>query len=66
MLRPGMLIEFRITVHGLLIRWGPEIAEWDSPHQFVDVQLRGPYTLWHQTHTFEGRGRSTVCLDQIR
>ena len=66
MLRPGTLIDYRITVRGLPIRWRTEIAEWDPPHQFVDVQLRGPYTLWHHTHTFEERDGGTVCLDRVR
>ena len=29
-------------------------------------QLRGPYTLWHHTHTFEERDGGTLCLDHVR
>jgi ligand-binding SRPBCC domain-containing protein len=47
-MRPGTLIDYRITVYGLPIRWRREIAQWHPPHQLVDVQLHGPYTLWHQ------------------
>ena len=65
-LRPGALIDSRITVHGLPIRWRTEITEWDPPHRFVDVQLSGPYTLWHHTHTFEERDGGTVCADRVR
>ena len=36
------------------------------PHYFVDVQLHGPYTLWHHTHTFEERDGGTLCLDEVR
>lgn len=65
-MRAGTLIDYRITVHGLPIRWRTEIAEWDPPHRFVDVQLRGPYTLWHHTHTFEELDGSTICGDVVR
>lgn len=65
-LRPGVLIDYRITVHGFPIRWRTEIIEWDPPNQFVDVQLTGPYTLWHHTHIFRERDRGTTCCDRVR
>lgn len=65
-LRPGTLIDYRITFHGLPIRWRTEIAEWDPPHRFVDVQLSGPYTLWYHTHTFEEQDGGTLCRDRVR
>jgi len=73
MLTPGLiemradtLIDYRIRVHGIPIRWQTEITEWQPPHHFVDTQLRGPYTLWHHTHTFEERDGGTLCLDHVR
>lgn len=65
-MRAGTLIDYRIRVHGLPIRWRTEIVEWNPPHRFVDVQLSGPYKLWHHTHTFEDRGDSTLCRDEVR
>jgi ligand-binding SRPBCC domain-containing protein len=65
-MRAGTLIDYRIRVHGIPIRWRTEIAVWQPPSRFVDVQLRGPYTLWHHTHTFETRDGGTLCADQVR
>lgn len=65
-MRAGTLIDYRIRVHGLPIRWRTQIAEWQPPHHFVDVQLRGPYRLWRHTHTFEPRDGGTLCTDSVR
>ena len=65
-MRPGALIDYRIKVHGIPISWRTEIIVWDPPHQFVDVQLSGPYTLWHHTHTFTERDGGTLCRDAVR
>ena len=64
-MQAGTLIDYRIRVHGLPIRWRTEITEWTPPYRFVDIQLRGPYTLWHHTHTFEEKGGGTLCSDNV-
>ncbi|PTY06762.1 CDP-paratose 2-epimerase [Verrucomicrobia bacterium LW23] len=65
-MKAGTLIDYRIRIHGIPIRWRTEIAEWDPPHRFIDVQLWGPYRLWHHTHTFEADGTGTRCKDYVR
>jgi ligand-binding SRPBCC domain-containing protein len=65
-MRPGALIDYRIRIHGLPIPWRTEIKEWNPPHRFVDVQLWGPYTLWHHTHTFTEEEKGTLCRDDVR
>lgn len=65
-MQPGTLIDYRIRVHGFPIRWRTEITEWEPPHRFVDIQLRGPYSLWNHTHTFEERSGGTLCSDYVR
>ncbi len=65
-MRPGALIDYRIRIHGVPVRWRTEISEWHPPYQFVDEQLRGPYKLWHHTHTFEERDGGTLCADRVR
>ena len=54
-MREGALIEYRLRLHALPISWLTRIEEWetDPTHpRFVDVQLSGPYRLWHHTHEF--------------
>lgn len=65
-LKPGALIDYRIRVHRIPLRWRTEITEWEPPHRFVDTQLRGPYRLWHHTHTFREQDGGTLCLDDVR
>ena len=63
---PGTLIDYQIRLRGISIRWRTEIVEWNPPISFADVQLRGPYSLWHHTHTFEERDGGTLCGDLVR
>lgn len=66
-MRPGTLIEYRLRLHGVPVRWRTEIREWQPPHRFVDVQLKGPYRVWHHTHTFSPDGEGgTVMRDTVR
>jgi ligand-binding SRPBCC domain-containing protein len=63
----GTLIEYRLRLHGLPLRWLTSIQAWDPPHRFVDVQLRGPYALWHHTHELEPDGAGgTRMRDTVR
>ncbi|PTL54915.1 SRPBCC family protein [Paraconexibacter algicola] len=66
----GTLIEYRLRIHGLPIRWQTLIQRWDADARtpsFVDTQLRGPYALWHHTHTFEPVGDDrTEMTDTVR
>jgi ligand-binding SRPBCC domain-containing protein len=49
------------------VQWLTSIQEWQPPHRFVDVQVRGPYSLWHHTHTFEADGAAgTLMCDRVR
>ena len=56
-MRAGALIEYRLKLHGVPIRWLTRIEEWVPGERFVDAQLHGPYRLWHHTHEFEPRRR---------
>ncbi len=62
----GTLIEYRLRLHGIPVRWLTRIEEWDPPHRFVDRQVSGPYALWRHSHEFEADGDATVIRDRVR
>ena len=62
----GTMIRYRLRVHGVPVNWLTEITEWEPPHRFVDTQVKGPYALWHHTHTFEPDGDGTLMRDVVR
>lgn len=64
-MRVGTLIDYRITLRALPIRWRTRIAEWDPPHSFTDEQIRGPYLWWRHRHTFEPDGDATLMTDRV-
>jgi ligand-binding SRPBCC domain-containing protein len=64
---PGALIRYRLRVRRMPVGWLTVIREWDPPLRFVDEQLRGPYALWHHTHTFEALDDGgTLMRDVVR
>ncbi|HEX8924874.1 MAG TPA: SRPBCC family protein [Terriglobales bacterium] len=62
----GALIYYRLAWHGIPMRWTTRIEEWRPPYRFVDLQLRGPYRLWHHTHSFESKDGGTLMRDSLR
>jgi len=65
-LKAGALIDYRLRVHGLPLRWRTRINVWQPPHRFVDEQLRGPYRQWLHEHTLEARDGGTLTRDHVR
>jgi len=63
---PGTLIDYRLRLFGLPLRWRTRIEALDRGRSFVDVQLRGPYALWEHTHTFEDVAGGTLVGDRVR
>jgi ligand-binding SRPBCC domain-containing protein len=63
---PGALIEYRLRLHGVPLRWLTRIDVWEPPHRFVDRQLRGPYSRWVHEHTFAADGSdATLMRDRV-
>ena len=65
-MREGLLINYRLKVHGLPMRWQSEITAWEPPVKFVDVQTKGPYRVWHHTHRFKAIApKQTKAIDEV-
>src|SRR4051812_22564537 len=64
----GTFLQYALRVHGVPVRWDTLIQEWDPPRRFVDVQVRGPYWVWHHTHELRAvdDGRGTLMRDTVR
>lgn len=66
-MRKGTLIEYRLRMHRIPVRWRTEITAWEPGRRFVDEQIAGPFATWHHSHTFEPHGDgATLMRDQVR
>ena len=64
-MRVGTLIDYRIKIRRIPVRWRTEISAWEPPYRFVDEQLRGPYHTWHHEHTFTAVDGGTEIRDVV-
>jgi ligand-binding SRPBCC domain-containing protein len=62
----GTLIRYRLSLRGIPFGWTTQIRTWHPPHRFTDVQLSGPFALWHHTHRFEEKEGGTLISDIVR
>jgi ligand-binding SRPBCC domain-containing protein len=62
----GTLIEYRLRLHGIPLRWISRIEVWEPGRAFEDVQVKGPYRLWHHRHEFRKAGGGTLVQDHVR
>lgn len=65
-MRTGLHIDYQIKLGAIPFRWETLISTWEPPQRFVDEQVKGPYRVWHHTHTFEGVGNRTRMVDTVR
>ncbi len=62
----GLLLDYRIRLAVLPLRWRSRITEWKPPYSFVDVQERGPFARWEHAHRFRPLGDGVLVTDVVR
>lgn len=64
-IQKGTLIDYRLRLRFVPIRWRTLISDWTPTSQFVDEQLKGPYRLWRHLHEFEECEEGTLVRDSV-
>jgi ligand-binding SRPBCC domain-containing protein len=65
-MQEGTLIDYRLRLFGVPLRWQARISRWQPPAGFVDEQVHGPYRVWRHTHLFYDSGGATIIEDVVR
>ena len=64
-MKVGTLIDYRIKISGIPVKWRTEITEWHRNVSFRDVQHWGPYKKWDHRHFFEKIPGGTRMKDLV-
>jgi ligand-binding SRPBCC domain-containing protein len=64
-MRPGTLIDYRLRLHGVPMKWRTSIEAFEPERSFTDVQLVGPYRRWRHRHDFVDVAGGTEVRDVV-
>lgn len=64
-MKQGATIAYALRVRGIPLRWLTKIERWNPPHEFIDVQAKGPYHFWRHTHRFSAVEGGTSIVDIV-
>jgi ligand-binding SRPBCC domain-containing protein len=64
-MKAGALIDYQLGLYGVPLSWRTRIETFDPESSFSDVQLRGPYRLWHHLHEFADEEGGTEMRDTV-
>jgi ligand-binding SRPBCC domain-containing protein len=64
-IQSGTLIDYKLKIHGITIKWKTEILEFVEGQHFVDQQLKGPYKKWFHRHEFHEVKSGTLMIDHV-
>lgn len=64
-MREGAIIDYRLRIRGVPVRWRTRIAAWEPGRRFVDEQVRGPYRKWVHEHRFREVPGGVEAVDRV-
>ncbi|MCB9579225.1 MAG: SRPBCC family protein [Polyangiaceae bacterium] len=64
-MHPGTVIDYRIRLGPIPLRWRTVIERFEPERLFVDAQHRGPYRSWWHEHHFRADGAHTEMEDRV-
>ena len=64
-LREGTLLDYSLKIRGIPVRWQSKITEIIPGVRFSDMQTKGLYHYWHDTHEFYEKNGGTLIRDRV-
>ena len=64
-MQEGTILDYRLQLFGVPFRWRTLIRQWQPNKQFIDEQVRGPYSKWTHLHTFSETADGTHMKDRV-
>jgi uncharacterized protein len=64
-IQEGTIINYKLKIEGIPVKWQTLIKDWQPPHFFSDNQEKGPYKKWYHQHIFEDLAGGTLMTDKI-
>lgn len=61
----GTLIDYKLKIHGIPLKWKTKITHFVVNKSFTDVQLSGPYSKWEHQHDFITYKNGTLIKDEV-
>jgi uncharacterized protein (TIGR01777 family) len=64
-IQSGTVFQYKLSLHGLPLKWETHIENWNPDKSFSDYQTKGPYKIWHHTHKFQDYKNGTLMTDTV-